>query len=76
MRQVHAATRGGTDPETFDWQGPLALWLSGETGALDLDTHDFEGLTLRIAESVESLNVTVAGSLLLYCAQRRLRHGG
>lgn len=76
VRQVQAATRGGTDPDAFDWQGPLALWLSGETGALDLDTHDFEGLTLRIAESVESLNVTVAGSLLLYCAQRRMRHGG
>lgn len=75
VRQVHAATRGGQDPDRFDWKGPLALWLSGETGAMDLDTSGFEALTLHISDSVESLNVTVAGSLLLYCAQKRMRHG-
>lgn len=76
VRQIRAATRGGTDPDAFLWRGPLALWLSGETGELDLDTKDFESLTLRIADSVESLNVTVAGSLLLYCAHKRRHHGG
>ena len=30
-RQVAAATRGGSDSDRFDWSGPLALWVSGET---------------------------------------------
>lgn len=67
-RQCVAATRGGQSPAAFDWSGPLALWVSGETGApLDIA---LEAITLPMAGGVESLNVTVAGSLLLFAAGR------
>jgi RNA methyltransferase, TrmH family len=71
--QVCGATRGGADPATFDWRGPIALWISGETGMEGAEAQAFERLTIPIAPAVESLNVTVAASLLLYCARSRLR---
>lgn len=70
VRQVGAVTRGGADPGTFDWRGPLALWITGETGAAPAVDMVLEGVTIPIASDVESLNVTVAASILLYCADR------
>lgn len=70
VRQACAATRGGADPRAFDWRGPLALWISGETGALPAAAARFEPLTIAMSASVESLNVTVAASLLLHAAGR------
>jgi RNA methyltransferase, TrmH family len=67
-RQVQAATRGGADPRRFAWSGRIALWLTGETGQWELDSSGFEHLSLPMNAPVESLNVTVAGSLLLFCA--------
>jgi len=68
FRQVTAATRGGTDWRAFDWSAPIALWVSGETGA-ELDAGvDFEAVTIPMAGGVESLNITVATSLLLFAA--------
>jgi len=77
VRQVSAATRGGADPLHFDWSGPLALWITGETGQLPAAAARFEGLTIAMRAGVESLNVTVAASLLLFCAGRAggARHG-
>lgn len=69
-RSVCAATRKGRDPRVFDWRGPLALWLGAETGALPEAARRFEKLTIPIASEVESLNVTVAASLLLYESMR------
>jgi TrmH family RNA methyltransferase len=69
-RHVCAATRKGSDPRAFDWTGPIALWLGAETGALPAASKRFEKLTIPIDAGVESLNVTVAASLLLYeCAR-------
>jgi TrmH family RNA methyltransferase len=73
-RHACAATRTGKDPRRFDWTGPIALWLGAETGALPAAAKNFEKLTIPIAEKVESLNVTVAASLLLY-ESARARHG-
>jgi TrmH family RNA methyltransferase len=69
VRQVLAATRGGGDPARFDWTGPVALWISGETGRLAGRASSFETLTIPIQDGVESLNVTVAASILLYAAR-------
>lgn len=71
--QVRADTRGGADHRSFDWCRPLALWVgpeSGDAAALDDVAVAFEGVTIPMAGGVESLNVTVAASLLLFAADR------
>jgi len=73
VRQVCAATRGGADPARFDWKGPLALWVTGETGVMPASAMRFEKLTISMAKGVESLNVTVAASVLLFSAGRSAR---
>lgn len=70
FRQVRAATRGGLAPAGFDWSGRVALWVGGETRELPAEALRAEALTLPMAGGVESLNVTVAASLLLACAGR------
>jgi tRNA G18 (ribose-2'-O)-methylase SpoU len=67
---VRAATRGGASPSDFDWTGRVALWVGSETGALPEAGSHFEGVTIPMRGSVESLNVTVAASLLLFAAGR------
>lgn len=69
FRSVCAATRGGIDARAFDWSGRVALWIGGETGApLELGVPNAE-VSIAMAGAVESLNVTVAASLLLYAAR-------
>ncbi|MDP6538957.1 MAG: RNA methyltransferase [Planctomycetota bacterium] len=70
FRGVRAATRGGAPPERMDWSGPLALWIGSETGALPAPARSLEAVTIPCALGVESLNVTVAASLLLFAAGR------
>ncbi len=67
-RQVCAATRGGTDWRSFNWSAPLAIWVGGESGLEPHVMKDFEGVTISMAGKVESLNITVATSLLLFSA--------
>jgi TrmH family RNA methyltransferase len=69
LRQVRAATRGGADYRRFDWSGPLALWLSSETGELPF-AEELEPVTIPLAGAVESLNVTTAAALLCFAAGR------
>jgi TrmH family RNA methyltransferase len=73
-RQVAAATRSGRDVARFDWSGPIALWISGETAAAPACFERFERVTIPMAGASESLNVTVAASLLME-AVRRSREG-
>jgi TrmH family RNA methyltransferase len=75
FRQVAAATRDGTPPRRFDWSGRVALWVGAESGALPPDAAPFERVTIPMAGRVESLNVTVAASLLLFAAGRAERSG-
>ncbi len=70
FRHVRAATRDGAPLEGFDWSGPVALWISSETGELPEVAARFEGVTVPMAGSVESLNVNVAAGLLLFAAGR------
>lgn len=70
FRQVRAATRGGRAPSEFDWTGRVALWVGSETGELPELCESFERVTIPMRGSVESLNVTVAASLLLFAAGR------
>lgn len=73
FRQVTAATRGGERPARFDWSGRVALWIGAESGALPEEASAFERLTIPMAGQVESLNVAVAASLLLFAAGRAER---
>jgi len=67
-RAVRAATRGGADARAFDWSGPIALWLTGESGAFDVPSAGFEDVTIALRPGVESLNVTAAAAILLHAA--------
>ena len=75
VRQVCAATRGGKDAREFDWRGPIALWMGSETGALPERARTFELVTIPMVGEVESLNVAVAASLLLYSSGRSTKGG-
>jgi TrmH family RNA methyltransferase len=73
-RHVRASTRAGASHATFDWDGRVALWLSGETGELPAPlvaaSAAFEVVSIPIARRVESLNVTAAAAVLLFSAGR------
>ncbi|MCA9001025.1 MAG: RNA methyltransferase [Planctomycetes bacterium] len=70
FRHLVAATRGGNTPQSTDWNGPVALWVCAETGASPAVCQHMQGVTIPLAKPVESLNVTVATSLLLFSAGR------
>ena len=74
VRHVSAATRGGADPSAFDWRGPCALWIGGETGSLPDAAASFERITIPMSGQVESLNVTVAAAVLLFASRARAPH--
>jgi len=73
LRQAVAATRGGEAFDSFPWRGPLALWLTGETGRLDFPVGEApEPVTIPLAAGVESLNVGAAAAVLAFAARRGL----
>lgn len=67
LQVVRPDTRGGVDWRSVDWSPAVALWIGGETRAADIGGV---GVTIPMAGEVESLNVTVAASLLLFAAGR------
>lgn len=76
FRQLLAATRGGADAERLDWSGRVALWLTGESGRLELDPAargELQPVSLALEGDVESLNVTAAAAVLLFAARRSRR---
>jgi len=75
VRQVFASTRDGKQLASFDWRGPIALWMGSETGALPESARGFERVTIPMAGRVESLNVAVAASLLLHASGRVAGNG-
>lgn len=73
VRQAFARLDGATPYAAFDYAGPLVLWMPGEVGG-DADAfQDLPGVRIPMAGAVESLNVTVAASLLLFAAGRAPR---
>ena len=75
---VGASARAGTDMYSFDLTGPIALVLGNESWGLPDATETTLDASVRIPMPgpVESLNVSVAGSILLFEAlrQRRRHH--
>jgi TrmH family RNA methyltransferase len=73
-RSVFARTRGGADPERFDWAGRVALWVASETGRMPDEVERLaqrsSGVTIPMEGEVESLNVTAAAAVLLFAARR------
>jgi TrmH family RNA methyltransferase len=72
-RTVAAVPRDGRAPEAIDWSGPIALFLGGEGPGLPagvLSQCD-DLVTIPVAPPVESLNVAVAGAILIYAARRQ-----
>ncbi|MFT5285186.1 MAG: TrmH family RNA methyltransferase [Planctomycetota bacterium] len=70
IRQVAAGTRGGAPFSEFNWSGSVALWMASEAGEMPDVARDFESVSIPMAGGVESLNVAVAGSLLMFAAER------
>jgi TrmH family RNA methyltransferase len=71
VRMVAAVPRGGRAPEAVDWSGSVALLLGGEGPGLQasvLAACD-DLVTVPMAPPVESLNVAVAGAVLIYTAR-------
>jgi RNA methyltransferase, TrmH family len=70
---VAAVPRGGRDPDAIDWRGRVGLLLGGEGTGL---TGEMIGrcdaqVTIPMAPPVESLNVAMAGAILVYAARRQ-----
>ncbi len=72
-RIVATAPRGGTSPDDVDWRGRVMLLLGGEGHGLGEATVSSADATVTIPMSppVESLNVAVAGAVLIYAARRQ-----
>ena len=65
--------RDGRAPEAINWSGSVALLLGGEGRGLPAgllgECDDL--VTVPMAPPVESLNVAVAGAILIYAARRQ-----
>lgn len=74
FRHVRAWTRGGKAHDAFDWTGRVALWLTGESGALPGElaraAEGFERVSIPMRGGAESLNVNAAAAVLLFAARR------
>jgi TrmH family RNA methyltransferase len=73
VRTVAAVPRDGQDPDAVDWTGSVAVVLGGEGAGLsdDVVAQCRERVTIPMAPRVESLNVAVAGAILVYAARRQ-----
>jgi TrmH family RNA methyltransferase len=72
-RTIAAEPRGGRDPDAVSWRGSVALLLGGEGPGLSAEVaaDADDRVTIPMASPVESLNVAVAGAILLYAARRQ-----
>ncbi|MEZ6014387.1 MAG: RNA methyltransferase [Planctomycetota bacterium] len=79
VHQVAASVGGGTPYTAFDFSPPLVLWMPGEVGEVEQASgisaalKELPRIRIPMAGQVESLNVTVAASLLLFAAGRAPR---
>ena len=73
---VAAVPRDGVAPDQVRWQGKVGLLLGGEGSGLgpDVIASSDERVTIPMAASVESLNVAVAGGILVYAARQQRQH--
>ena len=73
LHTVAAVPRGGADPDAVSWRGKVGLLLGGEGPGLtdEVAAACDERVTIPMAPGVESLNVAVAGAVLVYAARRQ-----
>ena len=73
VKTVASVPRSGHGPDEIDWSGPVALFLGGEGQGLsnDIVSQCDDRVTIPMASGVESLNVAVAGAVLIYAARRQ-----
>ena len=73
LRMIATVPRGGDTPDDIDWTGPVGLFVGGEGPGLgeDVLARCSARVTIPMASSVESLNVAVAGGILVYAARRQ-----
>ncbi len=70
VQQCVAATRDGQSLETFPFGARTVVWMTAETGEAPPELASCRAVTIPMAGEVESLNVTVAGALMLFAAAR------
>jgi len=72
---VATEARGGSDPATVELGGPIALVVGSEAHGLDPSLHALVELsvTIPMAGTIESLNASVAGAVVLFEAARQRR---
>lgn len=70
MRMVAAVPRNGRTPDAVDWSGRVALFIGGEGPGLSRSVVAAadQRVAIPMAPPVESLNVAVAGAILIYAA--------
>ena len=75
LRTVATIARGGTDPDTFDWNGKVGILLGSEGAGLseDVIASCDARVSIPMAPVVDSLNVATAGAILVYAARRQRR---
>lgn len=73
LRMIATVPRGGEAPEDTDWRGPVGLCVGSEGPGLsdEVLARCSARVTIPMATSVESLNVAVAGGILIYAARRQ-----
>jgi TrmH family RNA methyltransferase len=73
VRAVASVPRGGATPEAIDWRGRVLVFVGGEGPGLTSEVIAAcdDRVTIPMQPPVESLNVAVAGALLVYEARRQ-----
>ena len=76
LRCIASVPRTGQPPDAINWKPRTIVFVGGEGSGLsdELISECDEAVTVPMQAPVESLNVAVAGALLVYEA-RRQRHG-
>ncbi len=73
VRTIAAVPRDGVEPAEADWRGRIGLLLGGEGRGLapDVVAASDQLVTIPMQPPVESLNVAVAGAILVYAARQQ-----
>jgi RNA methyltransferase, TrmH family len=73
VRTVASVPRGGAAPHDVDWRGRVLIFVGGEGPGLTAGVIEAcdERVSIPMEPPVESLNVAVAGALLVYEARRQ-----
>jgi TrmH family RNA methyltransferase len=73
VRTIAAVPRGGAEPAEADWRGRIGLLLGGEGPGLtpEVVAASDQRVTIPMQPPVESLNVAVAGAILVYAARQQ-----